>query len=199
MKITKLHCQNFRLFEDLTIHFPKESNICVLIGNNGGGKSAVLDAIAKALQNYVHNLVPVDADHNQDQIDFYNDVQIGKDFYNIKIYPNPQIGSRKYLEVNAESGFISRDVPLGLGVAVNPVQTNNILPILAYYDINRTKNGKNENAKSYWHKITGSLKAYENAFSEKSFVLNDFKNWFIEEENKENADKLDQVSLYLIL
>ena len=44
MKIKTLHLQNFRGFEDLTIKFPKD-NVAVFIGENGAGKSAILDAI----------------------------------------------------------------------------------------------------------------------------------------------------------
>ena len=50
MKITNLHLTNFRQFEDLEINFPETSNIAVLIGENGCGKSTVLDAIAIHLQ-----------------------------------------------------------------------------------------------------------------------------------------------------
>ncbi len=49
MRIKKLHLQNFRGFENLEMTFPETSNLVVLIGKNGSGKSSVLDAIKCAL------------------------------------------------------------------------------------------------------------------------------------------------------
>ncbi|MFN0199970.1 MAG: AAA family ATPase [Bacteroidia bacterium] len=47
MHIKELSLQNFRCFEQLTIHFNPQMN--VLIGDNASGKTAVLDALAYAL------------------------------------------------------------------------------------------------------------------------------------------------------
>ena len=51
MRIEKLHIQNFRGFKDLTIEFP--SDLAVLIGVNGSGKSSILDCIAVFLSTLV--------------------------------------------------------------------------------------------------------------------------------------------------
>ncbi len=48
MRVSSLHLTNFRLFEDLEITFP-DSNVAVIIGTNGSGKSSILDAIAYAI------------------------------------------------------------------------------------------------------------------------------------------------------
>lgn len=47
MHIEKLRMQNFRGFEDVTIDFP--SNLAVFIGENGSGKSSILDCCAMFL------------------------------------------------------------------------------------------------------------------------------------------------------
>jgi len=52
MHIEKLHIQNFRGFEEITINFPK-SNIAIFIGVNGSGKSSILDCIAIMLAQFV--------------------------------------------------------------------------------------------------------------------------------------------------
>ena len=49
--LNKLHIRNFRLFEDLQVPFHQK--LTVLIGENGAGKTALLEAIAKALNVYV--------------------------------------------------------------------------------------------------------------------------------------------------
>ncbi len=43
MKLQSVHIKNFRCFEDITIDFHKQ--LTVLVGENGSGKSAVLDAL----------------------------------------------------------------------------------------------------------------------------------------------------------
>ena len=47
MQIHQIHIQNFRRFQDLTLDFHGQMN--VLIGNNGVGKTSILDAITVAL------------------------------------------------------------------------------------------------------------------------------------------------------
>ena len=49
MRIIELNLENFRLFNDRTIRFGEESPVTILIGENGTGKSAVLDALRVAL------------------------------------------------------------------------------------------------------------------------------------------------------
>ncbi len=47
MKIKKLHLENFRCFKDETIKLSE--NLTVLVGNNGSGKTTILDAVSIAL------------------------------------------------------------------------------------------------------------------------------------------------------
>jgi len=56
MKIKKLTAKNFRLFTDLEINFPDENFIC-LIGNNGSGKSAVLDIINLNIRHFINYII----------------------------------------------------------------------------------------------------------------------------------------------
>lgn len=51
MKIDKLRIKNFRCFEDLEMQLHQKCNI--LIGINGAGKSAILDAVSVALGGYL--------------------------------------------------------------------------------------------------------------------------------------------------
>jgi len=50
-RIDKLELQNFRLFRELSITFHPE--LTVLVAPNGGGKTAILDALAAALHKFV--------------------------------------------------------------------------------------------------------------------------------------------------
>ena len=51
MKLRELQLKNFRCFENLTVNFT--TDYTVLIGINGSGKSAILDAIRIFLYSWV--------------------------------------------------------------------------------------------------------------------------------------------------
>ena len=52
MRVEELHLKNFRCFKELDITFPA-ANVAVFIGANGSGKTAILDAIAISLNDYI--------------------------------------------------------------------------------------------------------------------------------------------------
>ncbi|WP_055076926.1 AAA family ATPase [Pseudanabaena sp. 'Roaring Creek'] len=54
MHIQQVKIKNFRCFENLTVNLNPDVNI--FVGNNGSGKSAVLDAIAAAMFPYINGL-----------------------------------------------------------------------------------------------------------------------------------------------
>lgn len=47
---------NFKSFENITVNFSQKSNVTVLVGNNGSGKSTIIDAIKKALSHFSSRL-----------------------------------------------------------------------------------------------------------------------------------------------
>ncbi len=56
MKIKKIKFENFRLFENLEVNFP-DSNFIVLIGNNGAGKTSILEGIALSFMHFTGDLL----------------------------------------------------------------------------------------------------------------------------------------------
>lgn len=54
MKIKTLHVQNFKNFEDKTFEFSEGFNL--IIGDNGTGKTALLDALDSVLQGFVYSI-----------------------------------------------------------------------------------------------------------------------------------------------
>ena len=60
MKVKRLHLQNYGRFEDLKIDFAptaeKTGNVTVIVGNNGAGKSQILQALATSLSWFVTNI-----------------------------------------------------------------------------------------------------------------------------------------------
>ncbi|MDL2259628.1 AAA family ATPase [Deltaproteobacteria bacterium OttesenSCG-928-K17] len=55
MKIKFLHMENYRCFSDLKVNFGGQ--LAVLVGVNGSGKTAILDALALFLQMYAENFI----------------------------------------------------------------------------------------------------------------------------------------------
>ena len=64
MHIQQVKIKNFRCFEDLIVNLNPDVNI--FVGNNGSGKSAVLDAIAAAMYPYISQIKQI-SDQNQDK------------------------------------------------------------------------------------------------------------------------------------
>ena len=54
MKIDKLVLKNYRCYKELELYF--NENITVIVGNNGAGKTAILDAIAVSLGTFFNKL-----------------------------------------------------------------------------------------------------------------------------------------------
>jgi len=52
VRLKHLHLQNFRGFGNVTLDFHPEKAVTVLIADNGGGKSTILDAIAEFLRRF---------------------------------------------------------------------------------------------------------------------------------------------------
>ena len=61
MKVKRLHLQNYGRFDDLNIDFAptaeKTGNVTVIVGNNGAGKSQILQALATGLSWFVNGLL----------------------------------------------------------------------------------------------------------------------------------------------
>lgn len=60
MKVKKLQLQNYGRFDDLTMEFAPNNdtkgNVTIIVGNNGAGKSQILQALATGFSWFVNNL-----------------------------------------------------------------------------------------------------------------------------------------------
>ena len=110
MHIQQVTIKNFRCFEDLTVKLNPDVNI--FVGNNGSGKSAVLDAIAAAVYPYIAKFQEI-ADTNFSDIPpiFQRDIPVQKDNelktsieFVISSIPNLEPTSDGYLD------FLNREV-----------------------------------------------------------------------------------------
>jgi len=77
MHIKHIAVKNFRCFEHL--EFDLNPDVNIFVGNNGSGKSAVLDAIAAAMYPYIINLQLIIGTQSQEQIPlFQQDFSVAK-------------------------------------------------------------------------------------------------------------------------
>lgn len=80
IKISELQLTNFRLFEQITINF--DENLTVFIGNNGAGKTTVLEAIAGCLQ-YIKE--QIQDQRQKDEFFKDTDIKVSRYVYNFNI------------------------------------------------------------------------------------------------------------------
>jgi|694.fasta_scaffold11114_15 predicted ATP-binding protein involved in virulence len=60
MRIERLEVKNFRCLEHITINFPAKSNIAVIVGINGAGKTTILDGLKIVLSSIVDQLIQLE-------------------------------------------------------------------------------------------------------------------------------------------
>jgi predicted ATP-binding protein involved in virulence len=208
MRIKKLHLQNFRGFENLEMTFPETSNLVVLIGKNGSGKTTVLDAVAHHLKQIATWLM------TKDKIDFsktiipMNNIMKGKLIFDTLfgldmefIYnkaglnKNVNITSWEVLEKNKIDNrniieFIKyfRDS----SIFINENTELNNVPILIYYSLNKNEKESNNIIQESLRTFIPRSLCYENAFSANVNNYNDFLEWYKDNEDLENRVRLDR-------
>lgn len=201
MKLKRISGENFRLFESFELDFP-DSNSIVFIGENGSGKSAVLDALAMGLAQFCGilnsssrrsleceiektdiRLAAAQAKFVL-QLDIKNNLQ-EKILFGVGMNISKHGKKITTLSTNSNTkNYLER---------INSNKIENI-PVVAYYRIGRTS--FNEKSKKRTRKLQNKLLyTYENALSEQTSSFSDFQEWFINEENIENQLKIDKKSL----
>jgi predicted ATP-binding protein involved in virulence len=146
-RFKELKLINFRRFEELSLKMPA-GNLAVLIGDNGTGKTSILEAISKSLSWFVNNFL---REETTGQKLSSNDICNSNmsPFASVKsvfqFYPKNEC----YVELSkprdsSESGVTGDYAQIKLIADLyrhlNSSITNFNLPILAYYPIERTQN-----------------------------------------------------------
>lgn len=202
MKLKSMQIKNFRCFSDLTIDF--DDRLTVLVGTNGSGKTAVLDAIAYLLDELAWEIIDPNSYCKQLPI---TDRYYGTDKMelNYSVALPPSNGVMKWPE-RIDLPFLFKEnklsetlVPYG-----GPSNPNNLyvfqriyagtnkgnLPILVYYGAKRIA-GKNEDG-IFSQKDKKNI--YKNAFAPQI----DFSTsaaWFINKRLEETNEAVEQGNL----
>ena len=200
MKIKQLQLRNYGRFEDLTIDFaPTEdraSNVTVIVGNNGAGKSQILQALATGLSWFVSGL------QNKKQLgDFIksNEIKNGKDIaiINIKAEIDKSLqvinNDIKNLDIYLKSNRQKNDEKFASMGGLEIIDfTNNdkkdeiSLPLICFYPVERsilTQNISLDSSAKTLRQFIGYNLALTNGID-----FNNFLDWFRLREDIENAE-----------
>lgn len=184
IRLKRIRLENFRGFETLEFDFPA-SNILVLFGENGSGKSSFLDALAAALNGLIY-FKNAASNTLQDK-----DINTGHDTCLIEL--NVELPELAEVKMSKTPGN-SFKTQLDKSMKIDERLGKNNLPVLAYYKTNRELGFQ----ESYWRtrqKRDDGLIGYRNGISTKVDDYQDFVAWFRTEEDIENQEKVEKRNL----
>jgi predicted ATP-binding protein involved in virulence len=198
MNIKRLRMQSFRGISDLTLDF--DAHLNVLIGDNGSGKSSILDCLSVFLN------------HISDEVKFlrqngYHPHRFtGLQVKDIFLDDDIASGSKEKLETQLESNLNSSDIQyiiekdkgdisklstqisdlyLATPLLVGIVNAKNI-PIMIYYSVKRDLLFEDSQSSRVASASNSIFDVYNRAFSGGQVVFNEFFEWFRILEEVEN-------------
>jgi len=213
MKVKQLHLQNYGRFEDLHMDFAptaeKAGNVTVIVGNNGAGKSQILQALATGLSWFVGSLKTGETVGLK--IDLYS-IKNDKNEASIKIITNfeknnnpdgskPQLSSVQWQLSEVRDGRVRQ---LGnnfsqLNALVKRYRNKLThveklsLPLLVFYPVERTILQYVEaDIVSYGY---DQLKGYYESLDGASIDFSNFLSWFRNAEDIENEVNIHNMEL----
>jgi len=209
MRIKELRLKNFRGFKELQINFPG-SNLLVLVGINGAGKSSILDCIAMFLSQFVAKLCNRDLNENDVAIS-ENDINIDEEETIIHITlaytPDPPIISGLEWPDDIDTNIhwtitkshsskepgSALDMNLHFKEFYNSLQDHpdRDIPVFTYYQNQKIILGKPSESMPGGYELD-QFYAYENAFRKGVHNFDDFLTWFRLEEDWENEKKIEK-------
>ena len=215
MKVKRLQLQNYGRFEDLNIDFAptaeKTGNITVIVGNNGAGKSQVLQALATGLSWFVERL----SDENADGVELtQSDIKNNKHLSSVKVCIEDLSyieKNKKWVEENIQADWKidatteKKFRPATYGLKVNRLSKvirsyihkfkndeEVSLPIFAYYPVDR--NIRSMGVELRDNPTNNQFIAYDDALK-KTVNFDSFFSWFREREDIENEKRASSAKL----
>ncbi|BDA71254.1 SMC domain protein [Calothrix sp. PCC 7716] len=202
MRIEKLHIQNFRGFQDITLKFPR-GNLAVFVGINGAGKSTILDCIAVMLAQFVAKLC------NREVADVRaseNDIRLNSDSnintITISVETGQQISwtmvEERSHQQNQDNNYTEVENYLRHLQKKLESQPDLNLPVMVYYQTHRIvlKNPYTFGDKKIEPEKYYQFHAYQKAFESEINNFQDFFEWFQVQEDYENEIRLRQNANY---
>jgi len=195
MKIQKLELQNFRYFEHKEFNFPNQ--FTVIIGDNGTGKTAIVDALAIGINCFFSQFAQIQMHHgnfplNQNDVrlilSIIDQVKTIKYIYPCHILCRGVVnntGLEWVTELKQEkTSYMSSNIGEFL---LNLIEEKSILPLLAYYRNSRLWGQIEKNKQA--QKLPDSLRllGYENWF-ELTLSQKELLKWF-QNQTKNTGDR----------
>ncbi len=197
----QLYLINFRLFgeDEQVLKFSSDKNVTILVGNNGSGKSSILDAIAISISTFTANFPGqaikqyTDSDVHITENEEYGDYMQVESIFETCYNGDIDILRYRQGKVKAPEGVlknVNSYAELLMSKINNEEQCN--LPIVAYYGTGRGQIKAPERKRDFkkaftrWDAYTGALEASAN--------FRQFIEWFDlmeDEERREREDRRD--------
>ncbi len=191
MKLKKISFKNFRLFENFDLEFPDE-NFIVLIGNNGVGKSSILDGISLCLEHFVGKITS-DQLESHDIRDSLRNFDINEQSNSSELdivikLTNQEIVFNTNKSRNIKgTGFDIKNEQflknLNKEIKIGKIDA---IPVFYYYDVKRSDYpGRTFNAdKNLKNNLTDTYEKYQ-----KQSNIANFEEWFVAESIDESIQR----------
>lgn len=199
--LKQLSLRNFRLFgeDEQVLKFSSDKNVTILVGNNGSGKSSILDTIAISISTFTANFPGqaikqyTDSDVHITENEEYGDYMQVESIFETCYNGDIDILRYRQGKVKAPEGVlknVNSYAELLMSKINNEEQCN--LPIVAYYGTGRGQIKAPERKRDFkkaftrWDAYTGALEASAN--------FRQFIEWFDlmeDEERREREDRRD--------
>ena len=188
LKLVDIELHNFRLFDNIQVKF--DDTLTVLIGENGAGKTALLESIAKALMFYTKNIRNNTVTSKFSSIYAPTDIRYGKS----EMHTNLTLSYQKELyKWDITQNDLKKNAVLtpldSLNRFIDAVQLSisEQLSIVAFYQNSRLyTNGQSPSPKTTQAKTYTAL---DNALEGGTLSFKTFVEWYIWQEQIEQFDK----------
>ena len=202
MRIVGLKLRNYRIFRELDWEICGE-NLVALIGNNGGGKSSILDAICLGIAHFA-TIISLESGHREiiyaDGISV-QDISIGSDSCSVDVqieledslmitvstqyFKNNQSGSTRILYGNS-----TKKIP-----ALLKNRYIQSMPVLSYFKVGRADFSLKKEEINHESVKPTRASTYSGAFTNEYPTVLDFQKWYLREKAVENQEKVDRADL----
>ncbi|MFE8115006.1 retron Ec78 anti-phage system effector ATPase PtuA [Brenneria goodwinii] len=199
LRVADIHLENYKGFESLIMDFSMKKGSTILVGNNGCGKSTILDAIQKGLTHLSSRLST--RSHNGDGIEKH-ELKTGKNYASIAInydfmgvrFPMIIAMTEPGYEDSAKSNYSGINELGNIFKTAHSINPNASFPLIAMYTVERANDVSTKDIENSDEikeaQIWDKFKAYNKSLTGKAdFKL--FFRWFkelIEIENSDNAE-----------
>lgn len=210
MRINKLHIRNFRGYGDLDVDF--HSNFNLIIGDNGSGKTALLEALTVAMSSFflgVRNVYAKGISKNDVRIanfEFSEEYQFPVDVEAYGMINDTKLSWRRSLNgiKNRTTSTDARDLSSYAEMLDNSISIgeNLNLPLLAYYatgrlfDEAKEMKSSNKDDESKIH-IASRFRAYDKCLESKS-TYKQFHKWFKAKEISKIQKRTEDIAMNLV-